>query len=50
MTEGVQNEYIRNPSILLNWTDICKADMTELGEMLAKQGGKKWSTLVKQRN
>jgi hypothetical protein len=50
MAEGVQKEYIRDASILLNWKDICNADITELGEMLAKQGGKKWSTLMKQRN
>lgn len=28
--QHIQNEYIRNASILRKWNDICNADMNEL--------------------
>jgi len=37
--------------IMINWNDMrTQFGYNLLGEMLAKQGGKKWSTLMKQRN
>lgn len=32
--QHIQSEYIFNASILINWNDICNADINELGASL----------------